>query len=800
MPTIRGLNTSNYLKVLTPARTTEIRRADGTIVIAKKKSLKISWEHVTTFFCRLRFLLFKTNGWINTRKVKSILMAELNKEIAALQTSNLRKASHPSPDKIQMITTIFAQLKKRVEPDAAVRKIEALLDHYSQQKRILKKAEPSLHPNPKPKESEPETCKMPPPPPSPPVVRVPFPLKKNVALESLSPLLLKEYSKNIKKQLIKTPKARDPVFFEKADQLFNESWEKALSQMPVLHQAFRIKYDPSNLIQVSTNEDVIVTSTLYQLNIAIDLIKKQFPHLTSLTYSLPQRIKVARLIQILLAGPSFIKEPLPQSDLCFQILELAGKQSPSKMIYLAPNKNFVDYQFTTFQQRKEGQEADEHFKANLLASAEQFIKDCLDRKGNQIFIDDEAFEIMENIHGTTQPVFSLIRDLYGKYLCNNPLKTKELIKEEESLLFQKILEFFPCDASELAASKFPKSCFNRILAPFLKRYSESSDLAEQETYKRLLALQAASDFDEALIQEIAKNSGCTSQEIEPLMRKKMLQLMMIMNQSLHAIPIQKIAEALQQGPDQDISTMLMPQAQAIKFEFSTHAFNSLTCRINFTITNPSGSEKLSKSLFTEKLPVAHTEAVLTIPSFSNSALPKLSPFSKLKLGWLAPFSHCEAFASHIDPQIMSEQPKQKEELLRKKLEEICKNLEVFTHLADKQEVFVNSQGELSIINLKSGWLFSEIKHPNITNLPLLFKYFDNFFALVTDYKKTSALLDQKNDYLHSVVIGKIPAILNGLEILHATYKSASSDNHDVMEIIAIQKKFEELLAKSHESL
>ncbi|PJD96079.1 MAG: hypothetical protein CK425_06665 [Parachlamydia sp.] len=799
MPTIRGLNTSNYLKVLTPARTTEIRKTDGTIVIAKKRSLRISWEHVKIFFCRLRFLLFKTNGWINTRKIKSILMAELNKEITALQTSSLCKANHPSPDKIRMIAIIFEQLKKRVKPDAAVKKIEFLLEYYSQQKNILKKAEPSLQPNPKPKESEPETSETPPPPPSPPVMRVPFPLKENVTLEDLSPLLLKEYSKNIKKQLIKTPKARDPIFFEKADQLFDESWKKALSQMPALHQAFRIKYDPNNLIQVSTIEDVIVTSTLYQLNIAIDLIKKQFPHLTSLAYNLPQRIKIARLIQILLAGPSFIKEPLPQSDLCFQILELAGKQSPSKMIYLAPNKNFVDYQFTTFQQRKEGQDADEHFKTNLLGSAEQFIKDCLDRKGNQISIDSKTFEIMENIPETTQSVFSLIRDLYGKYLHDHPCETQKLIKEEDSLLFQKILEFFPCDATEFAISNFPKSCFNRLLAPSLKRYAESSDLAEQETHKRLLALQAATDFDERLIQDIAKNSGCAPQEIEPLMRKKMLQLMMIMNQSLHAIPIQKIAEALQQGPDQDISTMLMPQAQAIKFEFNnTHDFNSLTCRINFTITNPSGSEKLSKSLFTEKLPVAHTEATLRIPSFSNSALPKLSPFSKLKLGWLAPFSHCEVFASHIDPQIMSEQPRQKEESLRKKLEEICKSLEVFTHLSDKQEVFVKSNGELSIINLKSGWLFSEIKHPNITNLPILFKYFDNFFALITDYEKTCALLDKKNDYLH--LAGKIPAILNGLKVLHATYKSASSDNHDVMEIITIQKKFKELLAKSHESL
>jgi len=796
MATIRSLNTTHYLKVLAPAPNKEIRKTDGTVVIAKKKSLKISWEHLIIFFCRLQLFL-KTSSWVNTRKIKSILISELNTEITSLQTLSLRKANQLNPSRIQMVSEVFGQLKKRVKPDAAIKKIEDLLNHYALQERILKHADETANKESADK-ANPES-KNAPPPPAPPPPLSPFPLRKNVALETLSPMLLNEYSRNILKQLAKAPKALDRSFFERADQFFDKSWENALSQVSSMHQAFHSKYDSNNLIQTSESDDVIVTSTLFQLKMAIDLIKKQFPHLTSLAYNLNQRIKVARLIQVILAGPSLLTKPLPQSDLCFQILELIGKQSPPKMIYLAPYKNFIDYQFATFHQRKQGQEVDDYFKSNLIASVEQFIKDCLKCTGNQIVINTNVFEVGKNIPGTNQSVFSIIKDLFGQYLRNNPLKAKELIKDEESLLFEKILEYYPCDAKELTLSKFPKSCFNQILAPYLKRYSSSSDPAEQHIHRQLLDLQTATDFDDALIQEIALNSGCTPAEIEPLMRKKMLQLMMMMNQSLHAIPTQKIAAALQ-TPGEDISNLLMPHAQSVKFEFSNHAFNSVSCQINFTITDPTGNKKVTKSLFTEKLPVAQIEALLTVSSLTSAALPKLTPFSKLKLGWLAPFSYSETLASNIDPHILSEQPKPKEELLRKKIEEVCNDLEILSDLLDQQEVIVNSHGGLSTINLRSGWFIQEVKLPNITNLIPLERYFKDFSALFIEYKKIYALLDLQDDTLQAMVIKKIPAVLKGLKVLHHTYKAASTDKGDLNQIIHIENHLKKLLPKRASSL
>lgn len=774
-------------KLIPPETIRRHQTKEGKTVVKAVNPVKIAIEYISLFFRRLSFCV-KTGNWPNLSFITKMLLGELRLESVILENKNLHTSALLKKHEIiaQFVNLLVErQLCKKYTPE-----MQRLVKECCKQ---ISAPDPSIS-SPASRRKSMHNCG------TPAFKKTPFPLKED-KLEELTPLTRKEYSNNIKKKL-KQDRDCNTYFFDKADQLFDESWNRALHKAREIHEEFKSKYDLAGTIKlINTNQNTVTRSSLTQLDNAVRMVKEKFPHLTTLAYNSVQSALVARLIQIVLAGPPAAQEPLPKTDLCFELAELDGKLSKPLNISLNNFKTFIDCQFVTFQPPKQGQDADEHLQSNLNKIAAQFIKDCLINTETQFEILDKVYQVSSNStpESIEISVFEIIRNLYSQYLLANPDEIKKAISNQStSILFNTILKLYPPTPSDLLQTTFPKSCFESLFSPFIALYSKDSTPANRIVFNRLRAFIDGSNFDPTLLNQLAEKSKCDIRDIEPLMRKKLLELMIIMNESLHALSKQEVSSALideEKTTDPNLTSIPL----SIKFIFKTDNFNTLTSLIRFKIVADYEEGTFADSYFLNSLGAAEIQSQIHIPSFNTPAQPLLHPFTNLKLGWLPNRVTWEKIALRFNPAFLNDQPSYQAPIVKAELKEKLQNLKIFNEIKDDQDIFFDENGKIQLMDLKkSSWWggADTIASPDPERLNEIDNYLSDISQIYYDYKKICIVLNKKTEKMDRLFADTLKEVINGLSTLIETYEAFNLEVSKIMDIQAkIQKKLDETKTK-----
>lgn len=765
-------------RLLPPQRIRQQRTNDGQVSTKKVNLTTFFFEYLEVYLRRIKFVL-QTGHWANINYINHLMIKELRQQASFINGGNV-----PSPQLKRRYEVVHFIVKKIIESRLAKDnhfEIQELLTQCNHRIGMDSKATPGPSPKmAKKKTAIPNQSK-----------KSFFPLKEE-KLEELSVLTRKEYSYNIKKKLAQR-KSVNKGFFEQANKLFNESWNRALIKTQELHKEFQTHYDPDKTIKIiKTPHTLVVRSTLTQLDQAVQIVKENFPHLTLLAYNIQQRAQIARLVQIILAGYSVIKEPLPNTDLCFALEELETKTSPLKTIALSPYNNFLDYQLGTVNTKSQLITGHE-LKANLQNLIGQFVKECFIKTENELQICGTTYKINPIISSESSDIsiFETIKNHYSQYLLANPHEIKKIITDDANCtFFDQVIKTLKPDSKKLAYSAFPQQAFETLFAPTLSHYSQETSPSSKIIYSKVRAFIDTANFEPKILQQLTSSSSCDIREIEPLIRKKFLELMIVMNQSLHKSSIHQVHGSLAPTiKEKDPSLFLLPIS--IKFIY-TPDFNSLTSIFRFKISANYPQGTYTDSYFTDFIGVAEICSQIRIPSFKTPAKPQCQTFNKLKLGWLAKRETWEKLATQFYPEFIENQPNHQEPLLLDKLNNMISNLKIFSVIEVDQDLAIKDQ-KIQIVPLKkSSWLNNIYSDPDPKFLEDFEKYLSEFFITLKDYKKVCKKLNKKTEETNQKLIETLKEVIEGLSILEETYEGFDLE---VSPLITLQEVVRKKLLK-----
>lgn len=758
------LSISSYLHLIPCARTETFINKHGTRYEKKLSSLSIAWDHTRLFFYRLTIFAFKTHKWPNVKWVSEAVIGDLKKISKGFKSEF--ENEHPklpacySLGKIESIERVFERLQT----------VGAAQENLNKIKKALEKIKANVNHINTPFEPSPPSS----PTPSPTLLRddhpLRFPIKKGIALDVLTPGIRKEYGERIRHELEKNP--RDKRFFLEADKRFDDSWQRALTKTPDLHQEFQSQFDPfSEICLIEVEDQPLIKASLYQFQNAIQVVKKHFPHLTSLAYNNVQRIKVARLIQIILIG----KDHLPESELCFTLSELYQDKEQfkeSEEHHIPLQSTLLDLQFKRTSGSRPGKDTWLQFRENLVTGIKLFTQDFLERsEGFVVEIQHERLALDDTL-------FDKIRNLYEQYLYENPEETIQIIKNiDKNITLRNILNFFP--QTGLSAN-----FLDEILDELITKYRDSEDQKRNLVCERLIQLKENTRFSPDMMKKIADASGHSEELIEPLMRIKFIELMLILNQSISFYPYEQINNTCQKA-SQDIPGGVTSRARSIKFLFEKNLTDFET-HIRYPVKMNSCSPE---NAFANDLDFAEMSAVLKYAS-SNLAV---IGCSYMKFGWIAPLSAWAKLAEQIEPNIHKMQPLYLEEKHAENLDTLLENLSVITEIKDGQDIQENNEKKFEMIKL-TGW-FGHKKDPNPQNLEALNLFFDDLFESFKTYKDICKRADNEKKAF-KLFEKVLPKGLEGLSILQKTY--GEKEGHIRLKEIheRVQKEYQNLITPS----
>ncbi|MBS4167961.1 hypothetical protein [Parachlamydia sp. AcF125] len=772
------LSTSDYLYLLPCARTRTTTNTQGEKVKEKLNinALSICWDHIRVFFHRLEFFLFKTHKWPNVVWLSEKLREELKQIKKGLKKTEVGKLpSSYSPQKIAAIQKIYERIDNCGTTNSSIRR--KLKEIEQSIKDIRKKVKRSLNSPPS------SSVSLPPPPEQETKKRAPFPLHDDQTLEGLfsEPELLLEYAHSIRKKHAKEP--HDQLFFEEVERRFNDSWLRALPKATPLYETFRAQYNPFAKICVVKDEEgnPLIKASLYQFQKALQLAKEHFPHLILLASNSTQRAKVTRLIQIILMGRNSFPDDgtFPSSEFCFTLSELYGeeegqfipKKSAPYFIEMGEN-GFLDYQLTNLQKTLQGVDKNISFASAIESAIELFAKNFIEKP------EDFSIKIQNQRLELDQKMFSIIRDLYYQHLYNNPEETSKVIDHfKHAPIVKKILDAYPGTAQDLTISHLPGNFLEHLLASLIEKYTTSP---KEKTFvcEQLARFKENTYFSEEQIKKIAEATKQSESVIEPLMRIKLLEFMMILNQSIVFYPQENLNKSHQKDVDKNFG-IYVSEAAGLKLLLEGN-LTKFDAEIKFPLK--ASYTTRPENLFANDAPCAEIYSTLTYQAGQLTVI----DYSFVKFGWLAPESVWVRLATQIEPYIYQMQPPFREKDQAQQLEGFLENLSELSKIQEDYDIQIDDKGRLTTVSLK-GWFGLGLSKPNPQNLNALEFFFKLLFPRFKKYKKICKRIGDEKKAIE-LFQEVLPKGMEGLLILQKTYEGQEGN-------LQIKKLYEKVQAK-----
>lgn len=396
-------------------------------------------------------------------------------------------------------------------------------------------------------------------------------------------------------------------YVKEANRLFKAGLETAQKKVDILHLQLCNKLENMQLVEPHFSEDgKILICSEKALKVAFDLAinDKDLQRLHMAAFDcdshgldIKQKAEFYRLIQQLICGSKECeKRPLPTSPYCFGVAEIFNKTSPL-MVDAKETCMSNSYLFTQAMTSNPEIKENHH---KFIRIGGQFVKDtclrggtegtCLEINGKKLsFASDAVDEIQKNYtefliglkeeelktivkEDSQSPLVKAVLDAFtsGRYeeelkkearSLDEKLKiaiskdlerlNKQLSQVEKKLkLLQKIKE-------DCKTSAFPESILQFILQEDLDYWSTSTESGGSQVYKRIENTIKHSGFNnKELVEKLAEKNNCSKEQVEPLIRYKILELICSLNQSVQ-------------------STLVIHAKNEINLSFASHPYNSV---------------------------------------------------------------------------------------------------------------------------------------------------------------------------------------------------------------------------------
>ncbi|NGX42312.1 MAG: hypothetical protein K940chlam7_00590, partial [Chlamydiae bacterium] len=509
------------------------------------------------------------------------------------------------------------------------------------------------------------------------------PKEVHIHLDALTAEERGDIANKITIELEKRKGRGDQEYLQEAHERFMGDVRQVVPKAMKLYRDFRRKFIRAEKLPVVDQETGMIYSTLYQLKTAIEMAQNQFPGLTSLIYNEEQRIAVARLIQIIMCGESVFDLPMPESSSCFQLLELQGRHTPSVAVpvgELDENTPALDFILYNILKKREDKSESEHLEANIREAASLFVNDSINRTLNTFRFGD--IEIPLGLRGEKNKddpaaFVKVMNEAYTKYLLANPDKIQEIIRaNKNSKYLRKLCEQFSGD-EEIEKSGLPEAVLQKLLDPEIKANNHNPRIVSA-----LMNLSLNSRIEKKTLEEIVEKSGCDPKDVEPLVRIKLLELMVLMNQAyladgcgqLHDVTDQYGLKVGRMGlhPSTTSSDFVIPVSE----ESRSSNFNDFQSRTKYSLEVVDSSEEGIKQCVPGRLTIAEVFVNDQLDKFTSpGGRRSIIAMEGLRLSWLTPKGIMDFLAKQIDPEVIQQQPDVKYPRMKEKMLEAKETLE-----------------------------------------------------------------------------------------------------------------------------
>lgn len=340
-----------------------------------------------------------------------------------------------------------------------------------------------------------------------------------------------------------------------------------------------------------------------------------------LMFSKSQEAGMTQLALKILFGENIQGSASLPDALSFELKELQIENKPAVDVPQLPDESYLFHVLRSSKNVNKEQKTPSELCDCLKEAAHMFLKDSIERPGFELHCDGNAYTFCDKSFN----LFATVSSVYGKYLLDNPLAAKKLIwQSKDSHFFNTLLQMFP----EASQSKAP---FEDILKDILESAGHRNTAKAQDKVHQLLQHIAFSDEH---VNEIACASLSKPEDVRALLPKKLLQLIVLLNQSSQAFPwieLQNLNLKLETVP-------LHTRAIISRFCF-TPDFESLENVIIFELFSmtPDLEKTGFKDYIHPKASLAKVVSCLSIPSIDDPLSDNyLSPMEEVYFNWRCP--------------------------------------------------------------------------------------------------------------------------------------------------------------------
>lgn len=376
-------------------------------------------------------------------------------------------------------------------------------------------------------------------------------------------------------------------YVEEANNIFRAGLETAQNKIDSLHLQLCDELKNKNILVAKprfSEDGTILICSAETLKAAFEIAKKDkdLQRLYKAAFdcnsngpAINQKAEFNRLIQQLICGSKECeKRPLPKTPYCFGVEEIFNKTSP---LMIDAKETSLDQSYLFTQAMTSNPDIKEtHHKFTQIG--EQYVKDaclrggiegtCVEINGKKLsFASDAVDEIQENytkfLLGLSEEKFNtIVKEDSQSPLVKAALEAftsgryeQELEKEASALQeklknaaskdidkfnkqlhqVEKKLKHLQKIKEDCKTSAFPESILQFILQEGLDYWSTSTESAGPKVHKRIVNTIKNSGFsDKGFIQKLAEKNKCSQEQVEPLIRYKILELICSLNQAVQA--------------------------------------------------------------------------------------------------------------------------------------------------------------------------------------------------------------------------------------------------------------------------
>jgi hypothetical protein len=447
---------------------------------------------------------------------------------------------------------------------------------------------------------------------------------------------------------------KDEALLEKANSRFMEQIKESKSRALELHQSYQDFFKELPEVNPETG---IAASTLTQFKLASRMVKQAFPGLTTLAFGENQKAAVSRLVQFVMCGESAMDAEMPEHSRCFTFIELKGKSTPASD---SSHDSYLMKCLEILQQRQSGESDNDWHKRSYLEAVHLFVSDCLNRTLNSFHCGDKVLKMGRN-QSDPAVVIKEIRDQMLADFRKNPQSIQALIDQAKTSDFVGTLKtLFPTEDQGL----LPESVLSAALAEQQKVFSADAKVAPA-----LLAVIEYCQIDPHTLGELSRASDCSVDEIEPLVRIKVMEMILLMNQGFQVDGLGALLPYLMNyGEDH----LLHPSTYGSEFKVSSKgSCPDLTTRllnqicVNETDYSSQGIVEYFEKYRLALAEVATDDRVLTFSAKQSER--QIIGMHSLKVSWQITDAIVDHLVGQINPEAVKVQPEEKYVLLKESL-------------------------------------------------------------------------------------------------------------------------------------